>query len=121
MAFDLPKIERFAMQLETMSAAENRTGMNIKIRDIGAALGLDEDESFRTARLLADSGWVKFNDKESYIRLTIDGHKQLEKLKRPRWVKWVKRHPISVYASVTILTGIVYSVITFFIVRSFSP
>lgn len=117
MPLNIKLVEEFAMQLELMSDAEKRTGMNIKITDIGAAIGLDEDESFRLARVLEDNGWVKYNDKESYIRLTIEGHKQIQKLKRPNWVKWVEAHPILVNVFWMTMTGIVYSVITFFIVR----
>src|SRR5205809_703152 len=110
------------MSLEQMSVADERTGANLSIEQIGARLGLDSSESFRIARLLEDSGWIALTKpNEQYARLTIKGHEELAKLRRPKWQQWVERHPILVSAfwmTVTAVTaGIMYTVITYFMLK----
>ena len=49
MAYNPDLVKRFAMSLEQMSVADERTGANLSIEQIGARLGLDSSESFRIA------------------------------------------------------------------------
>lgn len=106
------------MALEQQTLASDKTGMNIGIEQIGAAIGMDAGEAFRVARLLQDSEWVTIVEPhQRHVRMTIKGFEALEKLRRPRWEQWIESHPITVNVFWVTVTGVVYTVISYFLLK----
>lgn len=64
------------------------------VDEVGKRMGLSPVDSRAYAAFLEEEGWAKMTqDGESAkIRLTLKGFRELEKLRWPRWWRWLNDH-----------------------------
>lgn len=95
MLFREERLEMFAQQAETMIQSDG-TGW-ARVDDIGAALGMTPHESRFLAAHLEREGWVRLEGMaESHVAqmsMTLKGFREIAKLRQPRIVRWLDKHP----------------------------
>ena len=128
MVYDQFRFERFAMQAEKMSLDPSlQTGTDIdlygiEILSVGKALDLAPEESKQLAHYLQDIGWAKLSGVNGpRLRLTPVGFREIAKLRRPAWRRWVDEHPITMNVFWMIVastvSGIICTVITYHLLK----
>lgn len=81
MLFDEPTFERYAMKTEEMSQAEQKWWVDVE--EVGTQLGLDPHTS-------------------QFLAAKLDGLREIAKLRRPPWRRWLDKHPGIVAAAVSV-------------------
>jgi biotin operon repressor len=117
MAFNEARLERYAMKLEEMSQASNdAVTSGIDLFAVGDALGLTRNDARELAQHLRDSGWAvtDFATAPTRLRLTIEGYRQIAKMRQPRWQRWLDKHPKTQAAIMTIAILLVGEIVKHF-------
>jgi hypothetical protein len=107
MAFHESRFERYAMQAEQMSQETPLLG-GVEIDAVGQALDFTPEESREIALFLQDIRWgtVSFVGAPR-LRLTPFGFREIAKLRRPGWRRWIDRHPLVLTIIASVISGIV--------------
>lgn len=107
MQFDEARFERYAMQAET--TIESKPGKWVSVDEIGAALNFTSHESRFIADHLESEGWVELSKGTDVLnlKLTLKGFKEIAKLRRHPWRRWLERHWCWIVAIGAPLGGIV--------------
>jgi hypothetical protein len=95
MPYDQLRLERYAMHAEKMSQDSPPLSGGIDPVTVGGALGFSREDSLELAAHLHESGWARLKIKPEGPRLTmtINGFKEVAKLRRPRWWRWLNDNP----------------------------
>lgn len=112
MLYDEQLLERYAMQAEQMTKEVGEPLRGIQIDDVSKALSLSINDGREIASFMQDLGWARCNYGPASPRLTLTplGYREIAKLKRPRWRRWIDKH--------TILVSVVASVVANLIVQA---
>jgi hypothetical protein len=115
--------ERYAMQAEKMYEGPASPVAGLSIDAISEAIGLPREDGREIARHLQEIGWARLNaaGRTHTLQLTLTGHREIAKLLRPAWTRWIDKHPLTMNAVVAVVTGIVagviYTVITYYLLK----
>jgi hypothetical protein len=121
MAFEIRLFEKFAMQAELQPESKDGYGWT-DLFELGRALNISKEITHEYAIYLRDEGWavVEFHA-EPRFRITYEGHRAINSLRRPKWQRWIDRHSILVnvfwMTATAIISGIISSVITYHLLK----
>lgn len=107
-----------------MMAATERThgDGSINVDEISDALGIDREDGRNLARYLDGIGWARTHwEAKTKLWLTELGHWKVAQWRRPVWQQWLESHPLTrdaiMMTGTAIIAGIVYTVITYWLLK----
>lgn len=96
MTFAEARFERYALQAESLSQAEHRYWVDVdEIARTLAPAGFTEHDCQFFAGLLEDEGWARLFCPEQgklRLKLTLQGYREIERLRSPRWHRWLYKN-----------------------------
>jgi hypothetical protein len=82
------------MQCEELSESHRAVDW-LEVDTVSAGLHMDRDEGRQLAVWLRDEGWLHlvFGVGSPKLQLTLHGRREIVKLHKPRWYRWLDKHP----------------------------
>ncbi|MGH7171141.1 MAG: hypothetical protein ACRELF_13235 [Gemmataceae bacterium] len=87
--------ERYAMKALEEDQKKNVIEGGVQIFKIGEMIGMSREDSQDCVEWMRENGWVssKYNLVPPMLTITKHGREEIAKLKRPRWYRWIDKHP----------------------------